>query len=363
MSNWKNIENIYPLSPMEQGMLFHTLYDRESPVYFEQLSCTLKGNLQAQGFQQAWQQVVARHQVLRTAFIWEGQSKPLQVVHRQVQLPLEIHDWRGISHNKQRQQLDTFLESDQERGFQLSQAPLMRLTLIQMEQEVYQFIWSYHHLLMDGWSLPLVLKEVLACYKACTEGQDFHLEPTISYQDYIAWLQKQDKTKEKGEVFWRQLLQGFTAPTPLVVDRTATSQSVKQVQHREEQIQLSAEATATLQSFARQHQLTQNTLVQAAWALLLSRYTGEADVVFGFTVSGRSAAIKGVEAVVGLLINTLPMRISVRGDDTTLSWLKQIQHQQVEICQYEHIPLVQIQGWSEVPRGLTMFGSIVVFEN
>ncbi|GAB1538793.1 hypothetical protein NUACC21_14570 [Scytonema sp. NUACC21] len=354
-----NIEDIYQLSPTQQGMLFHTLYASEFGVYCQQFSCTFTGFLNVEAFGTAWQQVVARHAVLRTAFIWE-RDVPLQVAYRQVKLPLEIHSWLGLPPNEQQQQLQAFLESDRKRGFQLTKAPLMRLTLIQMSENVYQFVWSYHHILLDGWSLPLVLKEVLGYYQALSVGQELHLPPSRSYREYIAWLQTQKL--EVAEQFWRQTLRGVTAPTPLVVDKPHHNKSTEQ-SYSEEILLLSTEATSVLVSFARQHQLTLNTLVQAAWALLLSRYSGESDVVFGVTVSGRSPAIKGVESIVGLFINTLPMRVGVSHEDTVLPKLKQIQKQQVELSTYEYASLVQIQGWSDVPRGLPLFESIVVFEN
>ncbi|KAB8321061.1 amino acid adenylation domain-containing protein [Tolypothrix campylonemoides VB511288] len=358
-----NIQDIYQLSPMQQGMLFHTLYAPSSGVYCQQFSCTFTGYLNVEVFTAAWQQIVARHMVLRTAFIWERQDHPLQVVYRQVKLPLEIYSWIGLSGDEQQQQVQAFLESDRHRGFQLSKAPLMRLLLIQMSDDVYQFVWSYHHILLDGWSVPLVFKEVLECYEALSLGQELQLPPSRSYREYIAWLQKQNL--EQACQFWRQTLQGVTAPTPLVVDRSHHSKSLQQSEssYSEEILTLSTAATTALVSFARKYQLTLNTLVQAAWALLLWRYSGETDVVFGVTVSGRSGIITGVESIVGLFINTLPMRVELKGEDTVLPKLKQIHKQQVEISQYEYTPLVQIQGWSDVPRGLPLFESIVVFEN
>ncbi|GAA6615351.1 amino acid adenylation domain-containing protein [Scytonema sp. NUACC26] len=354
-----NIEDIYQLSPMQQGMLFHTLYAPDSGVYCQQLNCTLTGALDVEAFKAAWQQVVARYVVLRTAFIWERKDVPLQVVYRQVKLPIEIHSWLGLSPQQQQQQLATFIETDQQRGFQLDKAPLMRLNLIQMSDEVYQFVWSYHHIILDGWSLPLVFTEVLGYYEALSEGQELQLPPTRSYREYIAWLQKQNMAV--AEQFWRQTLQGVTTPTPLVVDKPHQSLSGSQ-SYSKQIVTLSSAATAELVSFARQHQLTLNTLVQAAWAILLWRYSGD-DVVFGVTVSGRSPAILGVESIVGIFINTLPMRVELSAEDTVLPKLKQIHKQQVEMSTYEYTPLVEIQGMSDVPRGLPLFESIVVFEN
>ncbi|WP_460207482.1 amino acid adenylation domain-containing protein [Scytonema sp. NUACC21] len=357
----KNVEDIYSLSPMQEGMLFHTLYASNSGVYFEHLNCTLKGNLNVLAFQKAWQQVVERHPVLRTAFIWEGLDEPLQVVRQHISLPWEQHDWRSLSPVEQQEQLEAFLQADRERGFDLSQAPLMRLTLIQLASDAYQFIWSHHHLLLDGWSLPLVLKDVFAFYQAFSLKQDLYHKHSRPYRDYIAWLQQQDLTQ--AEAFWRHTLKGFTAPTPLGIDRALDSTSSLEEPHSEQLLQLSIAVTSELQSFARQHQLTLNTLIQGAWALLLSRYSSQEDVVFGATFSGRPAALAEVESMVGLFINTLPVRVMVSPTTELLSWLGQLQAQLLELRSYEYSPLVQVQGWSDVPRGLPLFESIVVFEN
>ncbi|BAY66482.1 amino acid adenylation domain-containing protein [Calothrix brevissima NIES-22] len=357
---YQNIEDIYPLSPMQQGMLFHSLYAPDSGVYFEQLSCKFQGELELSAFEQAWQQIIDRHSVLRTGFIWENDHPPLQVVYRQVRLPLEIKDWRELSEIEQQRQLDIFQESEQRRGFELSVAPLMRLNLIQLDTDVYEFVWSHHHLLLDGWSLPLVLKEVFDGYEAICEGRNLQPQPSPAYRNYIAWLQRQDLASAK--VFWQQQLQGFSAPTPLMVD-TPLANQIQESDYTEQEVHLSETVTSALQAFAKQHQLTLNNLVQGAWSILLSRYSGEIDVVFGVTVSGRPPELVGVESMVGLFINTLPVRVTVSPDIELIPWLKQLQANQVECEQYSYSPLVEIQAWSEVPRGMPLFESIVVFEN
>ncbi|MEH2067466.1 MAG: amino acid adenylation domain-containing protein [Nostoc sp.] len=357
----ENLEDIYELSPMQQGMLFHSLSAPESGEYIELLSCVFKGNLDISAFKLAWQQVVERHPVWRTCFHWENLAKPIQVVKRQVNLPWEQHDWRELSTSQQQEQLEALLEAEQKRGFVLSQAPLMRLYLIELEKESYQFIWTHHHLLVDGWSVSLVFKEVFAFYQAFSRNQDLHLELSRPYRDYIAWLQEQDLAS--AETFWRQTLKDFTAPTPLGVDTVVPSRFNQTKTYEHQQLQLSTAMTAALSTLARQHQLTLNTIIQGAWALLLWRYSAQTDVVFGATVSGRPSTLLGVESMVGLFINTLPVRVQVSPETELISWLKQLQAQQVELRQYEYSPLVQVQGWSEVPRGLPLFESIIVFEN
>ncbi|MEH2048358.1 amino acid adenylation domain-containing protein [Nostoc sp.] len=358
-NKWKNIEDIYPLSPMQQGMLFESLSAPNSGVYFEQLSCTLSGKLDVPAFEQAWQQVVAQHSVFRTAFIWEPVSQPLQVVHRQVKVTLQTHDWRELSVEAQQQQLELFLQLQRQQGFQLSVAPLLHLNLIQLGADSYQFVWSHHHLLLDGWSLPLVLKDLLDFYQAFSQGK-IPLQATASYRNYIAWLQKQDLALAKE--FWREKLKGFSAPTPLTVDKSLSNRKHLN-SYGEQEIQLTTQATLALQTFARQHQLTMNNLIQASWALLLCHYSQEIDVVFGATVSGRPPELVGIESMVGLFINTLPVRVQVSADTQVLDLLKNLQKQQIESEQYSYSSLVEIQGLSEVSRGTSLFDSIVVFEN
>ncbi len=357
----KNVEDLYPLSPMQQGMLFHSLYAPESGVYFEQMSCILRGDLDVSAFEQAWQRMMERHLVLRTAFVGEGLKEPIQVVHRQVKLPLEQQDWQGLSSAEQSARLEAFLQAERCRGFVLSEPPLMRLALIRMSKDAYQFVWCHHHLLLDGWCVPMLLQEVLAFYEAFRISHDLSLEPPRPYRDYIVWLKKQDLSK--AEAFWRQTLKGFTAPTPLVVGWDPKSMLDQSESYAELERWLSAETTAKLQTLARQHQLTLSTLVQGAWGLLLSRYGGEQDVLFGATVSGRPPDLAGSESMIGLFINTLPVRMRVKPEATVAAWLKELQAQLVEMRQYEYSPLVEIQGWSEVPRGLSLFESLLVFEN
>ncbi|PSB17678.1 non-ribosomal peptide synthetase [Phormidesmis priestleyi ULC007] len=358
----KNVEDIYTLSPMQQGILFHSLYAPASGVYFQQQCCTLHGNLNILAFKQAWQQVIVRHPILRTAFVWDGLDEPHQVVCKSVNLPWFESDWQSLTPPEQQQQLEALLQSDRTKGFELNQAPLMRCTLIQIAPETFHFVWSHHHLLLDGWCYPIVFKEILSLYDSFCKGSDLYLETPRPYRDYIAWLQQQDLSQ--AQVFWHQTLKGLTAPTPLVVDKAGGKGTTQQPTiHDQQHLRLSATETAAIQSFAQQHHLTLNTLVQGVWALLLYRYSRESDVVFGATVSGRPPVLMGVESIVGLFINTLPVRVQVSASANLLPWLRELQAQQVEQLQYSYSQMVEIQGVSEVPRGMPLFESIVVFEN
>ncbi|CAD5971680.1 Linear gramicidin synthase subunit C [Planktothrix agardhii] len=359
--NKQNIEDIYPLSPMQQGMLFHSLYAPDSGIYFQQMICTLRGNLEVAAFEQAWQKIVEKHSIFRTAFIWESLNKPVQVVYKQVKITVENDDWQGLSEQEQQEQLKVFLESDQQHSLQLSQPPLMRLHLIKLDKNTHQFVFSSHHLLLDAWSLPLVFNDLLNFYEAISQRETIRYQSPLSYRHYIAWLQQQDQ--ELAEKFWKQKLQGFTAATPLTVEKLLPKTENSNINYGEQQIQLTLSATEALQSFARQNRLTLNNLVQATWGLLLSRYSQENDVVFGVTVSGRPPSLVGVESMVGLFINTLPMRVQVSAETQVLDLLKDLQAQQIEWEQYSYSSLADIQGWSDIPRGTSLFESILVFES
>ena len=354
-------EAVYPLSPMQQGILFHSLATPQASLYFEQLSCTLQGNLNADAFRRAWQRMLERHPILRTYFAWEGLKEPVQIVQQQATLPWVEHDWRSIPSVEQPEWLAAFLQRDREQGLQLAHAPLMRFALIRLSETAFQFVWSHHHLLLDGWSIALIFKEVIVCYKAFSSGQDLSLEPLRPYRDYIVWLQQQNLAE--AEAFWRSKLKGFTAPTPLQIDQSLRRSLQAEERYEEQEFRLPESTTTALQGLARQSQITLNTLLQGTWALMLSCYSGDQDVVFGTTVSGRSASLTGSEAMVGLLINTLPVRVQTNPHALLLHWLQHLQTQQVELRQYEYSPLMQVQQWSEVPGGVPLFESIFVFEN
>jgi amino acid adenylation domain-containing protein/FkbM family methyltransferase len=353
------IEDIYPLSPMQEGMIFHTLLAPESRVYFQQEEYALHGTLDVAALKQAWQQVIDRHPILRTSFVWERRDKPLQIVYRSIELPWAQKDWRGLTPVEQQEHLKSFLEEDQELGFDLSKTPLIRLTLIQMGEEDYQLIWGFHHAILDKSSVALLFKEVFACYQGCQNGERVQLEKPRPFRDYITWLQRQDRSG--AEAFWRKTLKGITAPTPFRVDHPDFNG--KEETYDKQTVRLSQTTTSSLQSIARRYQLTLSTLVQGAWGLLLSRYSGEESVVFGATVSGRPTDIVGAESMIGLFINTLPVRVDISPGNTVISWLKTLQSQLVEARQYVYSPLVDVHACSEVPRGTPLFESTLVFES
>jgi surfactin family lipopeptide synthetase C len=358
----ENIEDIYELTPLQQGMLFHTLLEPKSGVYVEQMSLPMSGQFNARVFMRAWQQVIDRHAILRTSFHWDDIEKPLQVVHKHVELPFEQKDWRKLPAGAQEKRLEDFLKEDRRRGFELSEAPLMRMTVIRFAEDDRELVWTFHHLLLDGWSLQLVLKDFYAFFDAAYRGEDLSLPTPRPFGDYIAWLQQQDL--KRAEIFWRQALRGFIEPTPLFMGQLSEKLSEdKDEDYNGQTLWLSETTTSALQAFARENRLTMNTILQGAWAILQSRYSGESDVVFGTVVSGRPPDIQGVESMVGMFINTLPVRAQVSPDDLLPAFLERLQAHQFEARQYEYTPLVEVKSWSEVPRSTDLFQTVLVWEN
>ena len=342
------VQDLYPLSPMQQGMLFHSLYQQgQDDIYISQLRADIQG-LDIARFQRAWEQVLARHDMLRTAFVWQDtQAQPLQAVYREAALPFAEYDWQARP--DQRAALDALSESTRAKGFELERAPLLSLKLVRTGAERFHLIYTNHHLLLDGWSRAQLFGEVLQHYA----GQPL---PAVQghYRNYIAWLQ----TQPSSEVFWKSQLAALQAPTYLARGVPTNPSSSKGNVH----LALGLEPTAQLRAFAQAHKVTLNTLVQAAWLLLLQRRTGQDTVTFGATVSGRPAGLQGIEQHVGLFINTLPIIATPDPQLWVGEWLQQVQELNLSLREHEHTPLFDIQRWADT-GGRALFDTLLVVEN
>jgi len=362
------IEGIYPLSPVQEGMLFHTLYEPDSWVYFDQVDVSLGGIVEENILFDAWRQVVSRHQILRTGFIWDGVAQPLQIVHEKIELSITKYDWSDVSTEEAKQKLERYLIDDRNLGFNFRQAGILRLTWIRMPEQRFQLIWSFHHILLDGWSMPVVFGEIFAIYEALSQGQTLDIPSAPKYQSFIEWQQNLDSAESQR--FWMEYLKGFSAPTPIPVRNSSAIANQKIIENDggadrycEMEISVLGEKLDALQKLAKQHRLTLNNILQGAWGILLNRYSGEESVLFGTTVSGRPAELPGIEQMVGCFINTLPMRILIDNDEPFIDWLQAIQEKQVEIKHFESSSLVDVQRCSQVPSKEALFESILVFEN
>lgn len=357
----RDVHEIYSPSPMQQGMLFHTLYAPSSGVYVNQIAARQRGALDVDVLCEAWRQVIARHDVLRTSFHWTGLDQPQAVVHKDVTLPWSEVDLQGMNPRLQESMIKDSLRKERSRGFTLTQAPLVRLTVFRLSDNQWELVWSNHHLILDGWSLPILLKEVFLFYAALHMRKSSRLAPVRSFTSYIAWLQQQDA--EEAKCFWKAQMAGFVSRTPLPMEGERSWHKNAEGRYSTLECRLSEDETAALLRTSRQHGVTLSTLVWAAWALLLSRYSAQNDVVFGATVAGRPPTLPDVENMVGLFINTLPVRTSIDDSVNVETWLRELQTQSADMQQYQHASLSDIHRWSNVPRGMPLFESIVVFEN
>ncbi|TMH84907.1 MAG: amino acid adenylation domain-containing protein [Betaproteobacteria bacterium] len=355
-----SVVDTYELSPMQAGMLFHGLSGGAAGAYIEQVVATLHEPLDEAQFIRAWQRVAERHPVLRSRFRWEGVAQPMQDVIERVQIPVERLDWRTLAEAERQQRFQALLDRERTRGFELDQAPLMRLVLVRAAECEHWVLWTTHHGFLDGRSRFLLWQEVFAFYEAFLRGRDTELPLPRPYRDYIEWLRQLDDDSAKG--YWQGVLSGYRAPTPLVVARDREAENVKGDSCGTHEVRLSAVLTSALRKRAREASVTLNMLLQGAWALLLHRYCGESDIVFGVTRACRSF-LEGAGDMVGLFINTLPIRMRVDPESELVSWLRQLRAQQVALRDYEHTPLVRVQGWSELPRGMPLFESILVFDS
>ncbi|MEP7308333.1 MAG: amino acid adenylation domain-containing protein [Acidobacteriota bacterium] len=352
------IEDVYPLSPMQQGMLYHSVLAGGSPVYVEQFSCSIGGPLDVDRFRAAWQWVIERYTALRTAFFWQQAEQPVQVVFSSVPVPWAAADWRGLSEGQRQAQLETLRDEDRRKGLPLDAPPLLRFTLIRVGERAYRFYWSSHHILMDGWSVAIVLQDVLAFYQADLAGVALAPPRARPFGEYIDWLRTQDPAR--ADAYWRARLNGFSTPTPLPA---ATPGRAEPGPVAIAELTRSEAASERLAAVTRQHRLTMNTLARGVWALLLADHSRQNEVVYGVTVSGRPASLPGVETIVGLFINTLPIRVRIEPEAPLVEWLHRLQLNHADLDQYASSALVDIQQFSDVPRRTPLFESILVFEN
>ena len=353
-----DVEDVFPLTPMQEGMRLHTLLEPGSGIYLMQDRYRVDSALEPVAFLAAWDAVVARHPALRASF-WQLGDKTLQIIHRTAPRCTEYIDLRGVADADDR--IAAVLADERARGFDFATAPLMRLRLFQLAERRFVYVESHHHILMDDWCRSLLFLDFFAAYRALLAGERPALGPAPRHADHVAWLERQDRAAALAH--WEAALDGVTAATPLAIDHPAAP-GVSRV--GDETVELTVDETELLADTARRLRLTVNTLAQGAWAVLLARYAGARDVVFGVTVAGRSAEVPGVQDMVGLFVNTIPLRVRLPapGAATTIAdWLAALQDQNLAHRQYEHVPLVDIQARTRVPRGEELFHSLFVFEN
>ncbi|WP_152526725.1 condensation domain-containing protein, partial [Paenibacillus polymyxa] len=351
------LENVYTLTPLQKGMLFHSLLDADSEAYFEQVTFDLYGSLNVEAFTQGLDTLVQRNEALRTNFITGWRDEPLQVGFRERKGEVYFKDIRSVSDEDPEKTIADFVSADKANKFDFARGSLMRVTVLRTGDESYHVIWSHHHILMDGWCMSFMIKEVFDTYFAFHEKRTLELPPVTSYSRYIEWLEAQDAAKASR--YWSEYLAGYDQQTKLPQEKTQLKQGAFEA--AEIDVELSKELTGQIERVARQQQVTLNTFMQTVWGLVLQVYNNSEDVVFGSVVSGRPAEIPGIESMIGLFINTIPVRIQGKAEETVADILRKTQDQALASGAYETFPLFEIQSLSEQKRDL--INHIMVFEN
>ncbi|MER3121475.1 amino acid adenylation domain-containing protein [Bacillus altitudinis] len=356
MSQFKRdqVQDMYYLSPMQEGMLFHTLHHQEKGFYVEQMDMNVKGTLRHDLLEKSMNIIVERYDIFRTVFLHEKVKRPVQVVLKNRPFQLDVVDIQDLSESEQLERIDRFKQKDQLRGFDLSKDLLMRASVFQTGPSSYRWIWSYHHILLDGWCFGLVVQELFAIYHALLHDIPYRLEPVKPYKEYIQWLEKQDK--QASLEYWTQSLAGFEGQSTFKEQRKQTNE------HELGEIEwaMSKEETAALSELALQQNATLSSALQSAWSILLSRYQRSNDVLFGTVVSGRPADLAGVDRMVGLFINVIPRRIQLTDQMTFRSLLSETQQQSLAAEPHQYIPIYDIQAKAGQQQ---LIDHIVVFEN
>jgi amino acid adenylation domain-containing protein/non-ribosomal peptide synthase protein (TIGR01720 family) len=344
------IEDVYPLSPMQEGLYYHWLSAPGS--YFEQLNYHIKGELDIKTLEKSYQLLVARHAVLRTCFTQDFGQELLQVVQKQVPSAFQYID---VSQEEDFS-VERFKEMDRKAGFDLNKGSQMRLTVLGFGNNVYEFIWSHHHILMDGWCISILVRDFSEIYRSIVQRRAPRLPKVYPYSNYIKWVSAVDK--ERSLKYWADYLSGYdtVSSLPRLTQNTRTDYLVKRMA-----FSLPDDVRTSLRTLCEETGITENTFLQAAWGVLLARYNNTDDVLFGGVVSGRPPEIPGVEEMIGLFINTIPVRITARQGMTVSDLLKEVHRTSIQGIPHHYTQLSKIQSKSELGRGL--FDHVMIFEN
>jgi hypothetical protein len=342
----KDIVSVYRLSGLQQGMLFHGLYDN-SGNYMEQFSFELSG-VNIPILIKSWQELLNNHTILRSAFNYDSFKIPVQCVYQDVELPIQQLDFRHLNQEETLAAIIQYETNDRLKGFDLKVPPLIRVGLLRIKEDRYRMIWTCHHLLFDGWSLPIMMEEFFQTYEKLLAGLPAPVRQEDKYEDYIRFLEQRDRHAE--EVYWRERFNGLHNVTLLPFLNPGVERTKGGTNYRSLSITLDANESLQMNRYVQSNSLTLSTLMQGVWAFLLSRYTNESDVVYGVTVSGRPAELPDVENRVGMFINTIPFRTQLNDSLNFTNWLQNIQSEQVHARQFQYTPLSDIKGWAEVKR-------------
>ncbi len=354
----KNVQDIYPVSPMQEFMLLHGLSNAKSDTLFNQFVFSVTAALDPNAFEQAWSLVVSSHSALRTAFIWQGVDTPQQVVRQSVKLKCESLDYRQHGEELRETAFARVLHDDREVGFDFRRAPLMRFILVRFGQQDWRVVWSSHHLILDRWCIDGLIAEFQQHYRAALSGTPGAVTRAPSYRDYIAWIQQQDR--KAAFAYWRGYLAGFSQPS--TTDELVASDHLRDTERSSyAQCSLGRELTQRARLFSRNIGVTLGCVVQAALALAVNRVLKRADVVFGVTVAGRPAAVAHVEDIVGSFINTIPVRVKLASSISVGDLLRQLGGARFASAEYDYLSPAQLRTCAAVGSDRPLFDVLVVW--
>ncbi|WP_260984879.1 condensation domain-containing protein, partial [Paenibacillus xylanexedens] len=349
--------SIYPLSPMQEGMLFQSLMDPQSSAYFEQMSFKIQGTLDEFNLKKSLTLLMERYDIFRTVFVYEALERPLQIVLKKRNPSIVFKDFTGVPEDKIKCKVEQFKQSDREQGFNLTNDALLRVAVLKTGQSQYEIVWSHHHILIDGWCMRIVLKEFFYMYKQLSSGQTIDLPAVKPYSEFINWLEKQDREEALG--YWRDYLAGYEQRATISASESRTNESYA---HEEVLYSFSERLTERLMRTSKNHGVTMNSMMQTAWGLLLQHYNNTDDVVFGALVSGRPVEIEGIENMVGLFINTLPVRLGWNSTSGLfIETVQRLQQRALESEKYDFLSLAEVQGQTELKQNL--IDHLFVFQN
>jgi amino acid adenylation domain-containing protein/non-ribosomal peptide synthase protein (TIGR01720 family) len=364
-TNKSIINKIYPLSHLQKGLLFHSVWEPNSESYIVQLlwknNKSKKINLHH--LHQAWTYLIERHEVLRTYFMWKNLERPQQVVQKFVKFPWIIYDWSSIkTQDELEERLVAFMKADRQAGFDLNNPPLLRITIFRLANKQFWKVATFHHILLDGWSLPILLNELESLYMACENKKFISLPSPHHFSNYIDWLENKEVRTINN--FWKRYLKGFSTPIELMPLEKKTHSSAnigKEVLF--DTIILPQAQSNRIRAFCQEQRLTLNTFFLGVWALMLYHYSQSDDVLFGVTLTARSSDLKESDEMVGLMINTLPMRVSFVNDRIIRKYLKEIKVNFSNISEHYNANLFDLKKYTSVTNGTALFNNIFVFEH
>ena len=354
--NKEDIKSVYALSPMQEGMFFHYLLDPQSPAYFEQMVYKIAGDLHLDTLEKSFERLFERHDVFRTLFVYKNTESPRQIVLKKLRQPLAFRDFSSLPGGALAEAVAAFRENDRRKGFDLSRGAPVRCALLKLPGNQYEIVVSFHHIIMDGWCTGILIEELGILYEALKAGRPDGVPEPVPYEAYIQWVRKKDLGK--GVAFWKTYLDGLEQQARVPETRQRGSRPAERA---EESFSLPAQLLTQLRAVAATHGVTLNVAFETIWGVLLQKYNNCHDVAFGAVVAGRDPRFAGIDRMIGLFINTVPVRVQAPPATPFRELLQRVQADLLAATAFEYVPLVEIQAASPLKNAL--INHILVFEN